>query len=505
MIELGTTSIRMIVGQTGPGGRVTRVDELVQGISLGRDTLATGEIGAATTEQCVRAIRSFRKVLAEYGVAPADVRTVATSAVREAANRDRFRDRILVATGIEVEIVDQAEVSRLTYRAVQPPLSATPFFRTSDVLVVEVGGGSTETLLFRRGKVDSTHLYRLGSLRMRTQVGDDQIPRERLLGFMRAEMVQMLAQVQYNLAPLASPQMVLLGAEARFACAALGVKRDPNGLAELHLPTLKKLMQTYVGLSVDELARQEGLTYTEAETLGPALLIAVTLAEGLKLKHVHVGEVSLRTGILLEMATGEHWTADYRRQVINSALVIARKYGVNLRHARHAARYGAGMIRELRRRFDISARDEVVFEVAALLHEIGQAINTGSHHKHSYYMILNSDIFGLGPRDIALAALVARYHRRAQPKPSHTEYMALNHADRITVSKLAAVLRVANALDRLHDRHPLTPAFRMTDDQFVIELTGELDLAILQQRVNERSQLFADIYGKTVVLRRKGN
>lgn len=503
VIEMGTTSIRMVVGQVAAGGHVCKVDELEHAVSLGHDVLATRIIGVDTIERCVTAIRSFQAVLAEYAVAAGNIRVVATSAVREARNRDRFCDRIRVSTGFDVDVIDQAEVSRLTYRAVQPQLREQPFFRSSDVMVVEVGGGSTETLLFRRGKVRSAHLYRLGALRLRAQAGDEEIPRDRLLGAMRAELTQMVAQVHHNISPLVAPQVVLLGSDARFACTALGVKRNPGGLAQIKLSALKTLVKKMIGQGVDELARCHNLRYAEAETLGPALLISLTLAEGLNLKRVHVGDVSLRTGILLEMATGEHWTSEYRRQVINSARVLARKHRVDMRHGRHVARYGKDMIKALRAQFNFSAREEVIFHVAALLHEIGLAINTAGHHKHSQYMILNSNIFGLGQRDITIAAMVARYHRRALPRPSHADYMALSHGDRIAVSKLAAVLRVANALDRLHGLRPLWTGMQLRGDQFIIELAGEFDSMFLEQRVRDRSRLFMDIFGKAVVLRRK--
>ncbi|NQU40433.1 MAG: exopolyphosphatase [Lentisphaerae bacterium] len=503
VIELGTTSIRMVVGEASANKQIRKLDELAQAVALGSETLATGRIGRDATERCVQAIRSFREVLTEYGVETRHVRVVATSAVREASNSDRFCDRILVATGFEVEMLDQAEVSRLTYRAIQPQLRKQPFFRGSDVMVVEVGGGSTETLMFRKGKVSTSHLYRLGALRLRAQVEDQEVPSERRLGVMRAEMTQLVAQVHFNLKPLTSPQMVWLGSEARFALTVLEGAPDDSGLHELRLPALKRFMRKVVAQSVDELVKAYRLTYTEAETLGPALLIAVTLAEVLKLDRLHVGKVSLRTGILIEMATGEGWTAEYRQQVINSALAIARKYGVDLRHARHVDAYGSQIIKVLREQYAITPRDEVIFHVAALLHEVGQTINTASHHKHSQYMINNIDIFGLGRHDITLAALVARYHRRAMPKPSHIDYMALNHGDRITVSKLAAILRVANALDRLRSARPLKLAMGLSEKGFLIELVGDLDLNLLKQRVADQSQLFMDIFGKEIALQAK--
>ena len=504
VIELGTTSIRMVVGEVSASGAVHRLDELEHSVSLGSDTLATGSIRQETTERCVVAMRSFSEVLAEYGVEERHVRVVATSAVREASNSERFRDRLLVASGFEIEILDEAEVSRLTYRAVQPKLQKQEFFRTSDVMVVEVGGGSTETLLFRKGKVHTSHLYRLGALRLRSLAQTEDTPPDQHMALMRAEMGEILAQMSGNLGSLNSLQMVLLGSDARFARKAIEGSSDGHALCELRMTALSKLTRKIVGQTVDEVVREYRLTYTDAETLGPSLLIATTLAEALKLKHVHVADVSLRTGILIEMATGEQWTAGYRRQVINSAKTLARKHGVDMRHANNVATVGLQILECLRSRFTITAREEVIFHVAALLHEVGNAINTASHHKHSRYIILNSDIFGLGRRDIAVAALIARYHRSAQPKPSHSDYMAMDHVSRIAVTKLAAVLRLANSLDRLHTKRPLNLDMRLQEKRFVIEFGESLDLPLLWRRVRDRSGLFEDIFGKTVVLRRRG-
>jgi len=501
VIELGTTSIRMVIGQAGGTGHVQVLDELEHSVSLGHDVLTNGVIGTEVTERCVSALRNFRRILDEYHIQDRNTRVVATSAVREAQNQDAFIDRILIATGLGVEVIDQAEVSRLTYRAVQPKLRREPFFRKSDVLVVEVGGGSTETLLFRKGKVSSVHLYRLGSLRLRTLLEDQDIPPARLESLMRTEVSQTLAQVHQNTLPLYSPQMVLLGSDARFACSVLGGSLESKPLCELSRRKLKKLMRSVIAKTVDKVAKEYDLNYTEAETLGPSLFISVALAQGLKLKRVLVTEATLRTGILSEMATGEKWTREFRRQVINSALSVRRKYGGDLTHARHVASYGLQIMDTLRDRYGFGDRDEMIFHVAALLHDIGQAINTASHHKHSRYLILNSDIFGLGRRDITLAALVARYHRRAAPKPSHVDYMALGRMDRITVSKLAAVIRVANALDRLRFRRTLSMDMRIEENRFIIETAPDQDLSPVKQRIRDRSRLFASVFGKEIQLK----
>lgn len=499
VIELGTTSIRMVVAQVNRSGKIHLLDELQQAVSLGRDALLSGRISLETTESCVSGLNSFSRVLQEYGIGKSpQLRVVATSAIRESANRAAFVDRMLIATGFDVEVIDQAEVNRLTYRAVRPQLKKQPFFRKSDVLVIEVGGGSTETLLFRKGKVSASHMYRMGSLRLRTLTEDAGVSAARARSMMRGDIAQTVAQILHASAAAPSLMLMLLGADARFAAAQLRPSWDRQSICRLRVAELRKFITQILGKTVDDMAEQYNMNYPEAETLGPALLIYLTLLEELKTRTVLVGEATLRNGILMEMATGEQWTAEFKRQVINSALAIARRYGIDLRHARNVAAYSLQILHALKKPYDMSERDEVVLHVAALLHEVGLAVNASSHHKHSRYLILNSDIFGLRRRDIELAALVARYHRRAAPRPSHTDYMALPRDDRITVCKLAAILRVANGLDRARTRRPMKLETAIEEESVVIAAETDGDLDLVQRRVKERAQLFRSVFGKKV-------
>lgn len=502
VIELGTTSIRMVIAQNVAHRSVKYVDELEHAVSLGSDALASGAISSDTTERCVKAISSFNEVLAEFGIEHDDVRVVATSAVREARNKDRFCDRIFIATGLKVEVLEQADISRLIYRAVQPRLRPIPFFRKSDVIVVEVGGGSTETLMFSRGTIATTHLYRIGSLRLRTQIEKQEIPTNQVKEVAQEEVARILSQISLpaNTKTAGTPKMVLLGSEARYACSALGIKTTPGKLSEVRLDDLKKILKTILSKSVDQLIKKYELTYAEAETFGPSLLIATMMAEKYRLKRLYVCDISLRTGVLLEMATGEGWTTEYRRQIISSSMIIAKTHRVDLKHAKHVAKHGLDILHALQTEFEFSARDEIIYHVAALLHEVGRSVNTTAHHKHSQYIIMNSDIFGLGQRNTRLASLVARYHRKALPQPRHTEYMNLNDRDRITVSKLTAIIRLANALDQQFSARYLNSTMKMKSNQLIIEISGNSNLPTIQQKVNYQSRYFREIFGKKIIL-----
>jgi exopolyphosphatase/guanosine-5'-triphosphate,3'-diphosphate pyrophosphatase len=140
--------------------------------------------------------------------------------------------------------------------------------------------------------------------------------------------------------------------------------------------------------------------------------------------------------------------------------------------------------------------------VAGILHEIGLFVSTASHHKHSMYLINNSELFGLSKRDLLLVALVARYHRRAAPKPTHTGYAALDRDSRVAVSKMAAILRVADALDRSRSQRVRDISLRQENGQLVITIPHIEDLSLEQMALNLKGSVFEETFGLKVLVRK---
>jgi len=506
VIEIGTTSIRMVIAESRGSrkGKTRILDSLQQTVSLGRDTFTTGAIGRQTTEACVAALTSFRRIMREYGIdQPAQLRAIASSAVREATNREAFIDRILIATGIQVTVIEEAEVNRLTYRAVRPVLGRERFFKKADTLVVEVGGGSTETLLFHRGRVTRSHMHRLGSLRLTESVEGLAVSRRREWDILCRTIDQEVEQIHSGIAITKPMVMVAMGADARFAVALLHPEWDRQSLFAVATEDLDKLVSRFAGMSVDDLVKLHHLSYEEAETIRPALLITVRLAQAFHLRRLFVADVNLRNGLLAEMEAGGNWTDEFKRQIVSSTLETARRYQVDIAHAQHVCAYAMELFTYLRSLHDFSTRDEMILTVAALLHEVGRFVSTRSHHKHAWYLIRHSDIFGLGTQEVELAAQVARYHRRSTPKPSHAAYMQLRRADRLTVSKLAAILRVANALDGLKSRQRIPIKIKEHEGTLILMTDAFTNLPILQQRTASRADLFEQMYGLRIAIRQK--
>jgi exopolyphosphatase/guanosine-5'-triphosphate,3'-diphosphate pyrophosphatase len=503
VIEIGSSSIRMAVARREPDGSLRHLDDLDLPVGLGRETLSGEEISAETTERCVAAIRKFQQALAELGVRTADLRVVATSAVREARNREAFTDRILIATGLPVAVLSEAEVSRLTYLAVRPVLAEQPFFRRGRTLVVEVGGGSTEILAFTHGRIREAHVSRIGSLRMRREIGDYARTSHGLAAF-EAYLAFPVSQMAGSLAGGGPAHLVVLGGETRLVRdILLGGDAPPPPLATLAVADVRAFLTERVGRPVADLARENGLSEHQAEALLPALAVCVVLAETLGEDRLRVGNASLRDGVLAELLAGQLWEREFRRQTLHSARALARRYHADVRHAGRVAAACRGLRACLERACGVAfdPRDDTLLHVAALVHEIGMFVNARAYHKHTLYLVENSEIFGLDAAETALVARIARYHRRAAPRPTHEEFVDLPAADRVRVSKLAAILRVADVLDVGHagDRPALT--FEACGDELVIRAHTDADLTLAQGQMDARAGMFRSVFGLRVTLR----
>ncbi|VGO13258.1 Exopolyphosphatase [Pontiella desulfatans] len=505
VVDIGSTSIRMVVAQIHPDGTFQTLDTLNQSVAIGSDSFTRGSIARSTIEDCVKVMRSFSMVLKEYNIdLRSGVRAVATSAVREARNRDEFLDRIYMATDINVEVIEGAEVNRLTFLGIRPLLKTNASLRSGNLLVFEVGGGSTEFLGLEDGRVEFAHTYRMGAFRLRENM-DAQLGSEaRRLELLKMEIDVGVRQCRDAVAQESGKHVLLLmGGEARTAANVLHKERGKGSLSALKVVELARLAEKVLGMDVEKVARKYHLPFKDAQTLGTALLAYVRLAEVFGLKKVHVCDVTLRDGLLAEAALGTAWTEDFVEQILNSVREVGRRYQLDEAHAECVKGNALAIFHAMQNEHRLGYRYEVILTVAALLHDVGVFIGTSSHHKHAKYIIEYSDLFGLGEEDVALTALVARYHRGAVPRGSHPGYDSLSREQRLVVNKLAAMLRAADALDRSHTQAIRGVKVVLGEGQVILEAERPGEYAAEKRALVSKGKMFEQVYGRTVALRAK--
>ena len=502
VIDIGASAIRMRIAEIGPQGEVRNLDSLQQAVRLGKDTFSTGRIQAATIEDCIKVLLGFRRVMVEYGITRDDqIRAVATSAVREAENRYAFVDRLYMSTQINVEVIEGTEENRLTYIAVQDVLQQDGSLKDASAIIVDVGGGSTELVLTQKGSVTFANSYRLGSLRMRETLETFRAPADRVRTILDQHIHRMVDQLYRNVPVDKVHYLVAISGDAQFAASLLSPKWADVRISSVNVKTFSALTEQLVPMSVDELVRKYRIPYQEAETVGPALLAYSHLARVFHVKQILVPKSSLREGLLKEIAAGDTWTEGFSEQAVQSALALGEKFGVDEKHSKQVTDLSIRLFHELQPEHRLEKRFELLLRIAALLHEVGMFIGDRSHHKHSMYIIMNSELFGLTRKDIALIALVARYHRRATPRPYHEEYTTLDRDSRIAVAKMAAILRVADALDRDHMQQVRAMTFSREPGQFVIAISDAVDLTLERLALREKGNLFEEVFGMKAVVR----
>jgi exopolyphosphatase/guanosine-5'-triphosphate,3'-diphosphate pyrophosphatase len=505
VLDMGASAIRLVVAEVRPGAPTTVLEEASRGVLLGKDTFTYGKLGPATMEATLKAVEGFRRIMDTYAVTR--YRAVATSAVREAQNRDSFLDRIRLRTGLEMEVIDGSEENRLTYMAVRDLLRDHPALTKGRTLLVEIGGGSADLSFLVDGEPIHSGIYSLGSIRMRQMLGAWRGGHEQSIRLLRRHIHNVVDDIR-NEMPLAEAQyFIALGGDVRFAAhLLLGDEASDDPFPLLPKAAFVSFCDHVAGFDEDQLLEKYRLRQAEAETMVPALLayrelLLETAAEG-----IIVPKATLRDGLLLDMARTEegHGIVDFSRQVLGSARALGEKYRYDAPHAKKVAQLATRIFDELRPEHGLTDRHRLLLEVAALLHDIGNFVNLRGHHKHSQYLLSVSEIFGLTQDDMAIVGNVARYHRRACPQRSHLPFMALDRQTRVDMNKLAAILRLANALDADHLQKVTDIKITSEDGNWVLQVEGAGDLTMERLAALARADLIADVFGRRVSFQEVG-
>jgi len=503
-IDIGSNSVRMAIAQVLPGARIEILERMRRPVRLGQDTFLQERLSQRTILAATSILRDYRRVLDSYHVS--QVRAVATSAVREAANADGFLDRVLMATGLEVEVIEPAEEARLTVNALVHALGESADLRTSTVLVADIGGGGTLLTLLRHGQISASGSYALGSIRVQEMLATSREPAERAADLLRHQIHSVVATIRNAMAVQEVNQLIAVGGDARFAADQIGKPTQTADLRAIDRKAFDKFVARCAAHTPAELVRIHGLPFADAETLVPALLGYQELWEATKAPQMLVSDVSMRDGLLLELT--QTMKAEEAQtllaSVIESAKGIGLKYRYDAEHAEHVADLAVRLFDFLKSEHRLGDRERLLLRVAAILHDVGTYVGSSAHHKHSYYLISNSEAFGLRRAELNLVALVARYHRRSPPKRTHSEYMSLPREKRMVVSKLAAIVRVADALDRAPARQVRDVRWERDPNELIIHVAGLRDLTLERRAMEGKADLFEEVYGLKVRLEEAG-
>lgn len=507
-IDIGTNSVHLVVARVGEGHTFEVIDRAKEMVRLGSSGGDMKLLEPDAVDRAVAALQRFRRIADSNG---ASVRAVATSAVREAANGTDLLRRARDEAGVAVEVISGFEEARLIHLGV---LQALPIFGRRH-LVFDIGGGSTEIVVSDGSREDLVRSLKLGSIRLTRRF----LTRRRTTD---AEVTALRRHVAATLTPVVRD----LGAQGRegieVVAGASGTVESVVAMAVAYRPgeelrtlngvavtrkEIRRVTKTLVRAgTVEERRSLPGLDPKRADIIVAGALILDEVMEAFRLATLTYSDFALREGVLLDAiersrGSARHHLHDLRR---TSVLHLAELCDDDPDHSAHVAHLALELFDGVAATLGLDLEARELLEAAALLCNVGLFVSHAQHHKHSYYVIRNSEhLLGFTDREIELIALVARYHRKSTPKDLHPEFGRLDTADRHLVSRLAGILRVALALDRGHtgtvaDLKVVAKPKRVTVLARPLNPGAPLDLELYT--ANERKGLLEEVLGRPVVV-----
>lgn len=409
-------------------------------------------IGSEAFKRALACLSRFKRIADSYD---ASIRAVATSAVREAANQQEFVKLVREQTSITVEAISGFEEARLIYLGA---LQALPIFRRK-VLLVDIGGGSTEFLVGEKRKIYYSNSLKLGGARLLPRffpgkyiTGKQVREYRRYIAGVLAPVVREIGRYSFGMFVGTSGTMLNIAAIIRAASGASETGKL-NGFSFLRRDLQEAMEMVLSAKTIEERMRIKGLEPARAGIIVPGALMLEQLVFALEVRQVTVSDYALREGILFDtfeqrFQRGAHHHLENTRQLSVEHLAANLQY--DRQHARHTAFLACRLFDQTRSIHRLDAEDRFFLECAALLHDIGFFVSHARHHRHSYYLIRNAELPGFTENDKEIIANIARYHRKGHPELNHEGFRVLDAKDRNRVIIMSGILRIADGLDRSH-------------------------------------------------------
>jgi exopolyphosphatase / guanosine-5'-triphosphate,3'-diphosphate pyrophosphatase len=482
-IDIGTNSVHMIVVHVRPDLSFEVIDREKEMVRLG----AGGLDGRALTPEAMHAalqvLSKFSRLAESHRVD--EILAAATSATREAENGGEFLKTVTDQTGIRPRVISGTEEARLIHLAAVYGVSVP-----GDVaVVIDIGGGSVEVTRGTGPTVELGRSFKLGVIRLteRFVKSDPLEPRDerKLARHIQAEIGKYLDQIAragFDRVIGTSGTILSLGNVA--AAADGGTAGAPLRNRRIPAKTLRRVRKELVSLSLEKRLRVAGLEPRRADLAVAGAVLIDEILRRLGTHEITLCDLSLREGLVLD------YIARHRKQIAQadrypdvrrrSVFELGERCNYWPEHSQQVARLSIALFDQTRAIHGLTDREREWLEYAAILHDVGVHISYERHHKHSYYLIKNGDLRGFEPDEIETIALVARYHRQSTPKRSHDGFGDLGRRTRRTVRTLAAILRLAESLDRSHAQTitGLELHDRGEDDLLQVRTAGDAELEL---------------------------
>jgi exopolyphosphatase/guanosine-5'-triphosphate,3'-diphosphate pyrophosphatase len=506
-IDIGTNSFHLVIAKIDNKKRFAVLTKTKEVVRLGSSSNDMKYITSESIERGVEALMRFKMICDSY---KAEIIAVATSATREALNKQDFLQAVKEKTGIEINIVSGYEEARLIYLGVLQSLD----IYSKRILLVDIGGGSTEFLVGEKGQVKIASSIKVGTVRLtnkfslndKVNKNDIKIAKSFVKGAIN-QIVRIMEDEKYDLAIGSSGTINNIGSIISADLSPVNADADIslNGFVLKKKQLQNAAEKIYKAETLVDRLSIPGLDPKRADIITAGAIILEQIFDDLEIEKMTLSGFALREGIIMnyiQQNSGEFDLGHLSDVRYNSVIHLGERTNYDGEHASQVLKLSNKIFDFIKLKFELTDDDREFLEAAALLHDIGYYISHTDHHKHSYYLIRNADMLGFNDKEIEIIANVARYHRKSHPKIKHENFNKLDSQSKELVKKLAGILRIADALDRSHKSVVNDIEISIRDKVLELDIkncSGDPSLEVWG--ANIRKSLFEESFGYQVKIK----
>ena len=498
VIDLGSNSFRLVV-YTESEGAWRRTDEIYEAVRIGEGLAATGELGEEPMRRALAALDVFWHFCRASGLGAQDVDAVATSAIRDASNAAEFLRRAAGRTPLPIRVLSMAEEARYGY------LAAVNSTTLADGCVLDLGGGSMQLVQVAGRHARASDSWKLGAVRMTERFLTGKGPTSRkALDKLTGHVLRKLERAPWL--TQCGPRLVGVGGTVRNLAAAtqrLHELPTAGGVQGVRITadTLDELIRRLAALPPEDRAKVDGIKPSRADLIlaGAAVIRATMTAGGFP--ELEATEAGLREGVFFErhLRSDPPLLDDVREASVRN---LAALYEVDEAHTEHVAALALGLFDELADAglHPGDPEERALLWAACMLHDIGMSVDYDDHHKHSRYLILNAGLPGYAPREVALIAQAARFHRKGMPEAGFLAGLIRGKADLAMLDRMATCLRLAEDLERSRDQLVRAAHVRVANGTAELALVADDDAAVPRWAAARETDIFRRAFGRELVV-----
>lgn len=499
VIDIGSSMLKMRIAQLQKG-KIVDLDRLEYPIHLGHEVFTEGKISYESLRELSSALNGFSSLLKEYGITQCT--TVATSALRDSENRAYILDQLKIHNNLSVKVLEGDQEKSRIYFEILTVLKDSPDILPGKSLISYIGSGTIGLALYDGEIMISSESIPIGALKLHDMLGSIQNLTE---DFHTVLEEYLDSTLDHAIRPLSGEEitnLILTGNEIEQIASLCNVKAH-DGRYLLPVKSFKKLYKSIRSLTSDQISMQYHITQEEAEPLYSALAIYMKLIRSTKALNIICPKVELWDSLLRDQLYPKMknlYAQHIRQNAISCAERLAANFDYNPNHTQ-AVRLCSEKIFDKTKSFHgLDNNKKLLLDLAAILHDCGHYVTAKHPLRATYHLLQDLSIYGITRQDRLITAFIAGFSEFDTPDFSQPEFLSLSEETKLVISKLTAIFRLANALDKSHMQKAIDIKVKTNGEKMTVTALCNDNFYLERWAFEQCAPFFQDVFGIEPVL-----